>query len=511
MRMKMLVNMLKGLKKPLKMKKSRSTAVIVVVLIFAVILVFNILNHSGLGGEVPDEEEGPRIIREPAVAGKFYPGEESALRQMINDYIGKAAKSGISNVKGLVAPHAGYVYSGPVAAYGFNELDPDAYETVIIIGPSHYVRFDGASIANVTHYRTPLGLVKLSPKAKGLIEEDVIVSVPQIHLYEHSVEVEIPFLQSVLTDFEVIPIVAGDVNPYDLASVLLPYIDDKTLIVASSDLSHYYPYAEAVSVDQNCVDSIPGLNFTGMKKCEACGKIPVLTLMSIAKELGWEGKALDYRNSGDTAGDKSRVVGYVSVAFYQDASKQALSKGEQGFLLSLANETLNVYLSSGSLPSIDPGKITPNLGKVQGCFVTLSKHGNLRGCIGHILPQEALWLCVRDNAISAALHDPRFPPVGYDELEDIEIEISVLSVPELLLHDSPEDLLDKLRPKIDGVVIKYQGRQSTYLPQVWDSLPDKNQFLSQLCLKQYSPADCWTKPGAEIYTYQAFVFHEQHK
>jgi AmmeMemoRadiSam system protein A len=185
-----------------------------------------------------------------------------------------------------------------------------------------------------------------------------------------------------------------------------------------------------------------------------------------------------------------------------------LTKEEQEFLLSLARETLELYLSQGKLPNIDITKITPRLEKVQGCFVTLTTHGNLRGCIGHILPQEELWKCVRDNTISAALYDPRFKPVSYDELKDIEIEISVLSVPKKLEFSSTQDLLNKLRPNIDGVVIKYKGRQSTYLPQVWEQLPNKEQFLSQLCLKQGSPPNCWTKEDVEIYTYQAFVFGE---
>ncbi len=160
------------------------------------------------------------------------------------------------------------------------------------------------------------------------------------------------------------------------------------------------------------------------------------------------------------------------------------------------------------MPAVDESRLTPKLKRVQGCFTTFNKNGALRGCIGHILPQEELYKCVMDNAISAALHDRRFVPVEYEELKDIEIEVSVLSVPEVLQHDSPEDLLDKLRPGVDGVVILYTGRSSTFLPQVWDSIPDKEEFLSQLCMKQGSPSNCWQIPGVEIQTYQAFVFHE---
>jgi len=186
-----------------------------------------------------------------------------------------------------------------------------------------------------------------------------------------------------------------------------------------------------------------------------------------------------------------------------------LTLEEQRFLLELARNTLESYLWNGSLPSVNRSELTPNLQKVQGCFVTLMKHGNLRGCIGHILPQEELWKCVRDNAIAAALYDRRFQPVRYDELKDIEIEISVLSVPEPLQYNSTQELLQMLRPGVDGVVIRYQGRQSTYLPQVWNMLPEKEEFLSRLCMKQGSHPECWKEKDVEIYTYQAFVFHEE--
>lgn len=449
----------------------------------------------------PEIEENAELkIREPAVAGKFYPAEKSALEKMINSYLEEVEPRGLE-VRGLVVPHAGYVFSGPVAAHAFKELEGKEYKTVIVLGPTHYVRFNGASIPNVTHYKTPLGLVEISPKAKELMKEKIIVSLSGAHEKEHSVEVEIPFLQHVLKKFELIPIVTGNVEPKELAEVLDKYVDSETLVVASSDLSHYHPYEVAVNLDKPCVNSIAGLKIEEAKNCEACGKIPILTLMYLAKKRGWVGKVLDYRNSGDTAGDKSRVVGYAAIAFYE-----GLNESEKEFLLNLARRTLESYLTNKTKPVVDEESLSQSLKKVQGCFVTLKKHGRLRGCIGHILPQEELYKCVMDNAISAALNDPRFSPVEPEELKNIKIEISVLTVPELLVYSSPEDLLNKLKPNVDGVVIRYGWRESTYLPQVWEQLPDKKQFLSSLCLKQGSPPECWK--DAEIYTYHATVFSE---
>ena len=216
-------------------------------------------------------------------------------------------------------------------------------------------------------------------------------------------EVEIPFLQSVLKDFEIVPIVTGRIDPKVLADKLLGIIDENTLIVVSSDLSHYYPYDQAVSLDSFCTESIPELDFsTTEERCEACGKTPILTLMHIAATKGWEGKLLDYRNSGDTSGMKKSVVGYAAIAFYEPENTNGLTKYEQKLLLSLARSTLEYYLSNQTIPDINEHLLTDNLKKIQGCFVTLNKHSALRGCIGHMLPQTQLYKCVVQNAVSAA-------------------------------------------------------------------------------------------------------------
>ena len=492
-----------------KKKKSQRIKIKHMIIIIVLLIIFLlILAYAGINGREKTElEEQEKLVRPPAVAGTWYPSDKALLKSLINDYLRRATKKEINGeIRALIAPHAGYPYSGLVAANGFKQLEKD-YDTVILIGPTHHYPFIGASIPNYTHYSTPLGEVRVSSKAKEMLKENLINTVLPAHTKEHCLEAELPFLQVVLGDFEIIPIITGRVSPEELASTIMKYIDDKTLIVVSSDLSHYHPYTEAVSLDKKCNDNIPALNIEAVKTmCEACGKTGILTLMHIAKAKGWKGMLIDYKNSGDVTGDKSRgVVGYSAIVFYEET----LSAKEKEYLLSLARNTLKAYLSTGRKPEVNDEELTPNLRKVQGCFVTLNKNHRLRGCIGHILPQEELYKCVIDNAVNAAVNDKRFKPVVYDELRDIQVEISVLTVPEELRYDSPNDLLGKLRPSIDGVVLKKGWHQATYLPQVWEQIPEKQSFLANLCVKAGLSPECWQDPELKVYTYQALVFGEE--
>ena len=498
------------------MKNNKKKSILILILI-VLCIILSLLFSIGKGGmkenktkEIEEEKIQVERVRKAAVSGRFYPSDEETLRRIIKGYIENAKEEKIrGRIRGLVSPHAGYIFSGKVAAYGYKELLGGRYREVFILGPSHYVGFKEASIANATHYETPLGKVRLSERVDDLRREPLIISNEFAHLREHSLEVQIPFLQEVLDNFTIIPIVTGDVDPEELAEVLLRYIDDDSLVIASSDLSHYHPYEKAIELDKNCITSIPNLNFNEMiNKCEACGKIPILTLMYIAREKGWEGKLLNYNNSGDTYGNKDRVVGYSSIAFYEKMEEE-IGEKDRKFLLELARKTLEGYLKNGSKPGVDEGKIPEKLKEMKGCFVTLEKNHQLRGCIGHILPQKRLYECVIENAINAALNDPRFPPVRYEELKDIEIEISVLSVPKKLDYSSSEDLLEKLTPLRDGVILKSGWRQATYLPQVWEQIPRKEDFLSSLCRKGYMPGDCWRKGETEVYVYRAQVFREE--
>jgi AmmeMemoRadiSam system protein B/AmmeMemoRadiSam system protein A len=451
-------------------------------------------------------------IRLPAVAGTFYPGEPDKLREEIRDHLKNA--SGVEvpgKIRGLVSPHAGHACSGIVAAAGYRQIDP-SIKTVILLGPSHHVPLTGASIPQVAAYRTPLGDVSLANLAFSLQELPLFHSVAEAHEREHSIEVQLPFLQVMLKGFEIVPILTNNADPEGLAAALAPHIDEDTLVVASSDLSHYHPYETAVTMDGTCTTAIPGFKFSDMPLCEACGKQAVLTLMHIAKIKGWEGVLIDYKNSGDTCSSKNAVVGYASIAFVdrKEASgkvNESLPTEDRKALLRLARSAIEAKLVKGAKVE-RPDPLPAALTEVCGCFVTLHKRGQLRGCIGSIEPVSSLVECVESNAKNAAFGDPRFPALTQDELADIDIEVSVLSVPQRLQFKDGDDLKRQLKPLVHGVILSRGFNRSTFLPQVWKQLPDKEQFLGHLCQKGGMPQKAWQDPETKVEVYQAEVFGE---
>ena len=470
-------------------------------------------------------------VHQPAVAGLFYPKESTELGAMLDKLLAAANPPALTNVRAIICPHAGYIYSGPTAAYSYKTVQGANFSTAIILAPSHYAWFEGASVCSADLFRTPLGDIQISPRARKLAERkpfglEIKAQVERPgwaaqasrpmpatgedtpDTWEHSLEVQIPFLQKVLPRCQIVPVVMGQTDPAAAARALEDFIDAQTLIIASSDLSHYHPYNDAKVLDQQCVQAICDLDLERMLKQEACGKTPILTVMYIAKMKGWKPRLLDYRNSGDTAGDKRGVVGYAAIAFTAEPPS-ALTPAERQWLLKLARQTLNEVVRKGTLPEINKSELTPNLAALRGCFVTLTIAGELRGCIGHISPQMPLAEAVRDNARNAALRDPRFQPVRPDELDKIEIEISVLTVPEPIEFKTPEELLARLRPKKDGVVLHIGGREATFLPQVWEQLPDKVDFLNHLAAKAGAQPSAWRQPGVKVFIYTVEAFHEK--
>jgi MEMO1 family protein len=476
-------------------------------------------------------------VREAAVAGLFYPKDEDVLRREIARFLAEAKPQPVEKLRALVCPHAGYEFSGPVAAYSYKLPAGRHFSTVVLLGPSHYAEFNGAFVSTVDAYQTPLGMIPLSPKVAELAKVEPFSAHPPCRVgrpdwtsqaskkllsgkdtpetWEHSLEVQLPFLQSTLHDFSIVPVVFGEVDSAKVAKGLIPFLDDQTLIVVSTDLSHYHPYEEAKELDSQCVKAVCDLRADAIADENACGRGPLVALMDIARRMGWKAKLLDYRNSGDTSGDRRRVVGYAAIAFYETDGSSPLPKSvaphfsmaQRRFLLDLARKSVTAAVTGGQGPKED-AEVPANLSERRACFVTLTRDGELRGCIGGLFPEESLYQAVIRRARSAAIEDSRFPPVQPDELKQIEIEVSVLTVPKPLPFTSPEDLLAKLRPGIDGVVLEVRGRHATYLPQVWRQLPDKRTFLGELSQKAGLAAEAWTLPGATVMTYQVEAFHE---
>lgn len=453
--------------------------------------------------------------RPPVMAGRFYPGQAAELRKRVAQLLERAPGKPVEGaVRALISPHAGYIYSGGVAASAYRHVDTGT-KRVILVGPSHHVWVRGASIPPVRAYRTPLGSVPLDPLAVTLRDTAPFLCVAAAHGKEHSLEVQLPFLQVRLETFTILPMLINDTDPQALAAALLPYLDDTTLVVASSDLSHYHPYGRAVSLDRRCVDAVIRMDLGKAAVCEACGKGAILTVMHLAREKGWTPELIDYRNSGDTAGSKDRVVGYAAIAFldgkepHTGMERNVLSRQDKEGVLRLARSAITAELLPDT-PVVRPAS-SPALREDRGCFVTLQKDGQLRGCIGCIEPISSLAECIETHARSAAFRDPRFPPVTAEELDAIDIEISVLTVPEAISFADGDDLKNQLKPGVHGVILSRDYRKSTFLPQVWEQLPDKTQFLRHLCLKGGMSADAWKDPKTTVHIYRAEAFGEKEK
>jgi MEMO1 family protein len=476
--------------------------------------------------------EGSRRVRLLAVAGLFYPGEKEALSKAVESMLASAPEHYIPRLKALVCPHAGYEFSGQTAAIAYKLLAGRDVQTVVVMGPSHYALFQGACIPNADAYQTPLGLVLISAKAKALVSVAPFVLEPRCMVqrpgwwrqapkpapeegqdtpetWEHSVEVQVPFLQKVLKNFQLVPVVIGESDPAQVAKALANIVDDRTIVVASSDLSHYHTYETAKELDDRCIKAIHDVDIDAMARQEACGKQPILALLRLARQKGWKAQVLDYRNSGDVTGKNDGVVGYTAVAFYAPEPEK-LSASDRKFLLNVARKTLVSVTAGGSVPEVAEKDVPPKLAEKKACFVTLTKEATLRGCIGHLTAMEPLHKAVAENALNAALRDPRFLPVKPDELDKIRIEISVLTEPQPLVFRSPDDLLSKLCPNEDGVLLHIGPYTATFLPQVWAQIPDKVKFLEHLSQKAGCEPSAWRGKDVTVDIYHVECFEEEH-
>ena len=483
---------------------------------------------TGLIFSISIHESFADSIRKPARAGSFYPADPAELARMIDRLTAKAQETKVrlprnKSLKALIMPHAGYVYSGWTAAHASFVLTKNRFSKIILMGPDHRIGIKTGAICDVAAYQTPLGRIDLHPDAKQLQRQAALFrSLPVSMDQEHSLEVILPFLQTYLGEFELVPIMVGRANVGPLAAAIDDLMDAGTLLVVSSDLSHFLGYAEARAMDRETVTAILELNPPELagKANRACGLWSLMILMELAKRNQWQPVLLHYSNSGDTAGGRSRVVGYTTIAFFGDQpmdnklDPQARFTEEQGqALISLARHTITAKLDR-SLADAKPAAPSPaeqdeNFKLHYGTFVTLKIKGQLRGCIGNLTSDETVWEGVKRNAINAAFHDPRFSPLTAKEFDQTEIEVSILTEPRPLEYRDGNDLIQKLRANVDGVIIRKGHASATFLPQVWEQLPHPDQFLSHLCMKAGLSSDAWQDQELEVLTYQVQYFEEQ--
>jgi AmmeMemoRadiSam system protein B/AmmeMemoRadiSam system protein A len=466
-------------------------------------------------------------IRKAAKAGIWYPADPDRIKQDIHQFTNLAKKSRISipankQIKALILPHAGYVYSGWTAAHASFVLQSKEFSKIILIGPDHYVGFKNGAISEVDAYETPLGSVKLHPDAEKLRRQsDLFDSSIESDLNEHSLEMVLLFLQAYIKSFQLVPITVGPTEIDRIARSIDMIVDSGSLVVVSADLSHYLTHGEAVERDRETIQGILKLDSSVLSKTKnrSCGAIPISILIAMARKHEWQPLLLHYSNSGDTAGGRSRVVGYSAIAFFGDDpmqnksnSENQLSVSQGDVLVQFARQTLMEKLGQ----SVPPDQSEPVKAALKdecfhtknGTFVTLKIDGQLRGCIGTLAATEPLSEGVRRNAINAAFHDPRFTPLTASELAQVEIEVSILTEPQPLDYVDGPDLLNKLRAHIDGVIIGKGHASATFLPQVWEQLPKPEDFLSHLCMKAGLSSNAWRDTKLEVQTYQVQYFEE---
>jgi hypothetical protein len=423
----------------------------------------------------------------------FYPGNPAELKQILAELLASATPAAnVRSPKALIVPHAGYIYSGPVAASAYGQLGAlrGRIRRVVLLGPTHRVYVRGLALPEADRFATPLGEIPLDREGMQRV-----AGLPQVtqsaaaHQMEHSLEVQLPFLQQVLGDFQLLPLAVGEATADEVAEVLEQvWGGDETLIVISSDLSHFLPDALARKVDGGTVDAILALN-SHINHEQACGATPVNGLMLAARHHGLHPVVLDVRNSSDTAGDPERVVGYAAFAFMAQDEADQPDADKGATLLKLARSEIGSKLGHRIPPPAHAGW----LNDPGASFVTLTRQGELRGCIGTLEAHRPLGEDVRENAVAAAFRDPRFMPLSRDEFEDIRVEVSLLSPTEPLLVANEADALARLRPNVDGVVLEYGHYRSTFLPQVWEQLPNPAEFLAHLKRKAGLSMDFWAE------------------
>jgi hypothetical protein len=483
--------------------------------------------------------------RKPAVAGQFYPAAPQEIISTINGYLSKVPEQKIPGTPvAFLVPHAGYEYSAQTAAYSYALLSKMNVKNIILIGNSHHFGLTKAAVYPSGKFETPLGALEINETLakKILSESSLFEENRQAHAPEHSLEVQLPFLQITLKNIKIVPILMGNYN-FSLEeckkagdaiakAVKELGLEGTTVIIASSDMSHYPSWANANMSDAASLKTIENfspeeLENTNSKlmsssvpnlACTLCGIEGVYAAMYAAKELGADkAQILHYENSGDVTGDRTRVVGYGAAAFYKKGTalesgknKSKTEKKMSGFDISEKNqkELLKVARLSiennlktkqySNYKTSDPELLTP-----AAVFVTLTINGNLRGCIGTTEPHAPLYEAVNQLAVAAAVEDYRFAPLTLNELAKTRIEISVLS-PLTKVASA-----DEIKEGVNGVVVRRGGKSGLFLPQVWEQIPKKEEFLNELCWQKagLEPA-AWKDPQTELYTFTVFAFEE---
>ncbi len=460
-------------------------------------------------------------VKQAEFAGQFYPQDKNELTKMIDGFLEKAdSKPAAGDIFMLISPHAGYGFSGQTAAFAYKLIQDKFYKTVIILGTSHHKPFNGAAVYGSGAFATSLGRIDIDEEfVNSIIGKNPEVFIDESAFSnEHSVEVQLPFLQKVLPSTKIVPVVVGDCSLDSckkIASVFNEAIGNSKdiLVVVATDLYHGYDLQEADRVDAVTLDLIMKLDYDGLyyalrdEKAQACAGAAIVIALALAKDKKCQGvEVLSHTNSAIVTGKEVKgewTVGYASCAITYPKGINMLSIQQRKKLLGIARQSIQTYLQTGKKLQIN--EADPVLNQKMGAFVTLNQHQELRGCIGNLVGSQPLYLIVRDMAVEAAVDDPRFSPLSLKELEEVEIEISALSV----LEKVPS--ADKIELGKHGVLVKKGFNSGVFLPQVATETGwSKEEFLNNLCAhKAGLPRDAWKDKNTELYIFSAEVFSEK--
>lgn len=506
------------------LRRSPSGATTVVLVSF--LLAFPVDAGGSIGVSAVAGQQGGDRVHRATGAGRWYPANADRLRETVDRYLASGTAEVPNKPIAVIVPHAGYDFSGATAGNVFGTLEDYEYSRVLVLGLSHRTPLRGASVLKVDAHETPLGRIPVDVEARdALLDSPVVTPLPAAHQNEHSAENQLPMLQRALDDFEMVEIMVGEMTEEQrtgLAGVVRRILDDETLLVVSTDFTHYGPDYGYAPFRENLPERLRMLNdaavleilevdlpgwraFLENTRATICGRNAVSLLLETLQPLeNIAGKRVAYATSGDMTGDYTNSVTYAGIVFWRIGA--GLEESEQQTLLQIARSTVTEYLQSGGTPvlELDAGELTPRVKSLGAAFVTLRNDGELRGCIGHTFPVAPLYQSVADNAYQAAM-DPRFrqDPVTAEEISEIEIEISVLTPMRRLLDPQ------KVRVGVDGLLIARGRNRGVLLPQVpieqgWD----REEFLAAACLKAGLRTDAWRDPQTELYRFSAQVFGE---
>lgn len=438
-----------------------------------------------------------RKIKQPSVAGTFYSPNETDLKQQIQSFKNDSKNSYQVSTRAVIVPHAGLVYSGRLAFEGINQLDKNI-KNLFIFAPAHRVGFVGSVLSGFDLWRTPLGEIEINQILNDELKEKFGLQInDDAFCKEHSIEIQLPIIQSVFQNVQIIPVLIGKENPDVIRKIITYYYPDKNNgFIISSDLSHFLQNDAAQKIDNLTARMIESCNCENFRYEQACGAVGIIGLVGFAQCNNFSLIRIDMTNSSAVSGDKSSVVGYGCWFLYEGEKNEFLKKYYSEFILKLCRLSI--------ISRFDKEKCQVKFPYVfyetGASFVTLEKNNILRGCIGSIIAQRSLIEDLILNAQNAAFRDPRFKPVEKEELNDLQIAVSLLSEPKQMTFDSEEDLLNKIVPYHDGIIIKDGNYQAVYLPSVWEQIPDKSEFLASLKLKAGLPKDYFSQ------TFQAYRF-----